>query len=114
LSIYNFGSLTNYSVKDSNGSCYQITNLCPIPLEEQGFTAVEFYFNCTFCESSDVNPPRSANTESFVCVICCDCGATGSTITQVSPPHPVWSDGYGTPVTQLNMITLGGINGLNN
>ncbi len=114
LSVYNFGSLTNYSVKGSNGSCYQITNLCPIPLEEQGFTAVEFYFNCTFCESSDVNPPRSANTESFVCVICCDCGATGSTITQVSPPHPVWSDGYGTPVTQLNMITLGGMNGLNN
>jgi len=114
LSIYNFGSLTNYSVKDSNGSCYQITNLCPIPLEEQGFTAVEFYFNCTFCESSDVNPPRSANTESFICVICCDCGATGSTVNQVSPPHPVWSDGYGTPVTQLNMITLGGMNGLNN
>jgi len=113
LSIYNFGSLTNYSVKDSNGSCYQITNLCPIPLEEQGFTAVEFYFNCTFCESFDPNAPRSANTESFVCVICCDCGATGSTVNQVSPPHPVWTDGYGTQVTQLNMITLGGMNGLN-
>jgi hypothetical protein len=113
LSVYNFGSLTNYSVKDSNGSCYQITNLCPIPLEEQGFTAVEFYFNCTFCETTVVNPPRSANTESFVCVICCDCGATGSTVNQVSPPHPVWTDGYGTQVTQLNMITLGGMNGLN-
>jgi len=25
----------------------------------------------------------------------------------------VWTDGYGTPVTQLNMIVIGGINGLN-
>ena len=111
LSVYNFGSLTNYSVKGSNGSCYQITNLCPIPLEEQGFTAVEFYFNCTFC---DVNPPRSANTEVFVCEVCCECGATGTTVNQITPPHPVWTDGYGTPVTQLNMIVLGGPNGLNN
>jgi hypothetical protein len=113
LSIYNFGSLTNYSVKGSNGSCYQITNLCPIPLEGQGFTAVEFYFNCTFCESSDVNPPRSANTEYNECRICCECGATGSTVNVISPPHPVWTDGYGTPVTQLNMVTLGGMKGLN-
>ena len=109
LSVYNFGSLTNYSVKDSNGSCYQITNLCPIPLEEQGFTAVEFYFNCTFCESSVVNSPRSANTENFICIP--DCEFTGSTA--VAPPHPVWTDGYGTPVTQLNMVVLGGPNGLN-
>jgi hypothetical protein len=109
LSVYNFGSLTNYSVKDSDGSCYQITNLCPIPLEEQGFTAVEFYFNCTFCEPSVVNSPRSANTETFICIP--DCEFTGSTA--VAPPHPVWTDGYGTEVTQLNMIVLGGPNGLN-
>ena len=109
LSIYNFGSLTNYSVKDSNGSCYQITNLCPIPLEEQGFTAVEFYFNCTFCESFDPNAPRSANTENFICIP--DCEFTESTA--VAPPHPVWTDGYGREVTQLNMVVLGGPNGLN-
>lgn len=109
LSVYNFGSLTNYSVKGSDGSCYQITNLCPIPLEEQGFTAVEFYFNCTFCESLIINPPRSANTENFVCIP--ECGFTGST--SVAPPHPVWTDGYGTSVTQLNMVVLGGPNGLN-
>jgi hypothetical protein len=113
LSIYNFGSLTNYSVKDSNGSCYQITNLCPIPLEEQGFTAVEFYFNCTFCETTIVNPPRSANTETYICNYCCDCGASGETITQIVPPHPIWSDGYGTWVTQMNMVLIGSGNGLN-
>ena len=65
-------------------------------------------FTSCLCET-----PRSANTESTVCVICCDCGATGSTINQVNPPHPVWTDGYGIQVTQLNMITLGGMNGLN-
>jgi hypothetical protein len=68
------------------------------------------FLNCD-CQQE---PPRSANTETLVCAICCDCGATGSTVTQVSPPHPVWTDGYGTQVTQLNMITLGGPNGLNN
>jgi hypothetical protein len=116
LQILNYGSLQNYSVSDQNGNCYTISNVCPIPLNSNEFTPVGFYFNCSICSENnpDVNPPRSANTESFVCVICCDCGATGSTVNQVSPPHPVWTDGYGTQVTQLNMITLGGINGLNN
>jgi hypothetical protein len=115
LSIYSFNrfALPNYSVSDKFGNCYQISNLCPIPLEEQGFTPVEFYFNCIIC--SEDNPgvvPRSANTESTICEICCECGATGSTINIITPPHPVWTDGYGTPVTQLNMIVIGG-NGLN-
>ena len=51
----------------------------------------------------------SANTETFICVT--DCEFTGSTA--VSPPHPVWTDGYGTPVTQLNMVLIGSGNGLN-
>ena len=54
-----------------------------------------------------------AGTEYTECVICCDCGSTGSTVTQVSPPHPIWTDGYGTQVTQLNMVSLGGMFGLN-
>jgi hypothetical protein len=58
------------------------------------------------CDCEDL--PRSANTEVFICIP--DCEFTGSTA--VAPPHPVWTDGYGTPVTQLNMITIGG-NGLN-
>jgi len=106
LSIYNFGSLTNYSVTGENGQCYQITNICPIPLTAEGFTPVEFNFNCFFCES--FIPPRSANTETHICIP--DCDFTGSTA--VTPPHPVWTDGYGIAVTQLNMVTIGG-NGLN-
>ena len=61
------------------------------------------------CEECGEEPPRSANTENFICIP--DCEFTGSTA--VTPPHPVWTDGYGTEVTQLNMIVLGGPNGLN-
>jgi hypothetical protein len=114
LQIKNFGSLQNYSVSDQNGNCYTISNVCPIPLNSNEFTPVGFYFNCTICDQNTPEPARSAGTEVFICEICCDCGATGSTITQVTPPHPVWTDGYGTAVTQLNMIVLGGPNGLNN
>ena len=110
LQIYNFGSLTNYSVSDQQGNCFSITNVCPIPLTEEGFTPVAFYLNCFICnEENPDNAPRSANTETFICIP--DCEFTGSTA--VSPPHPVWTDGYGTPVTQLNMVVLGGPNGLN-
>jgi hypothetical protein len=70
------------------------------------------FVNCEVCEF--LTTPRSGGTEYIECVICCDCGASGSTVTQVSPPHPVWTDGYGVPVTQLNMVTLGGMFGLNN
>jgi hypothetical protein len=42
------------------------------------------------------------------------CTPEGNTVVSVNPPHPEWTDGYGTQVTQLNMITLGGQNGLNN
>ena len=64
------------------------------------------------CEDCGEEPPRSANTETFLCQEICTSG--GTTTISVTPPHPVWTDGYGTEVTQLNMITLGGINGLNN
>lgn len=55
--------------------------------------------------------PRSANTEVIICQEICDLSG-GTTTTQITPPHPVWTDGYGTPVTQLNMVVIGG-NGLN-
>ena len=67
----------------------------------------------SLCENCGEEPPRSAGTEYEVCEICCDCGSPGSTINLITPPHPVYTDGYGTPVTQLNMVTLGGPNGLN-
>jgi hypothetical protein len=81
-----------------------------LPDENNYFPEAGPFVSCSDCES-DI--PRSANTEATVCVICCDCGATGSTINQITPPNPVWTDGFGTDVTQLNMIVLGGPRGLN-
>lgn len=50
----------------------------------------------------------SANTETKICVVDCDGNST-----LITPPHPVWSDLTGGTVVQLNMVTLGGPDGLN-
>jgi len=99
---------------------YEVTNpsntFCATYLSASTGTGVttyepesEIYQTCSNCES---DPPRSANTEVFMCEVCCPC-TSGGTITSVVPPHPVWTDGQGTAVTQLNMVVLGGENGLN-
>lgn len=49
----------------------------------------------------------SANTENTICVT--DCSGNTKTII---PPHPVFSDVTGGTVTQLNLVQLGGQNGL--
>jgi hypothetical protein len=54
----------------------------------------------------------SAGTESTACNICWD--GSGYTATIVSVPHPTWTNGQGQAVAQLDAITLGGPNGLNN
>lgn len=113
--IFGLNSLPNPSVCDAQGNCYVVVNSCPIDNVYEEFTPTNFYFDCTLCRVDNPNfQARSAGTEYFECVICCDCGATGGTVTQVAPPHPVWSDGYGTPVTQMGSVTLGGMFGLNN
>jgi hypothetical protein len=111
------GSVPFPVVSDNNFNCYYVVNSCPITVQEgaEVFTPNDYYYNCPQCALDNINPnpARSANTETLVCVTCCPCdGSSGSTFS-VIPPHPVWTDGYGTSVTQLNMITLGGINGLN-
>ncbi len=103
--------IPNYVINDPSG-CYNITNFCPIPLSATTeFTPVQFFAYCSLCSPAD--PSRSANTETYICNYCCDCGASGETITQIVPPHPIWSDGYGTWVTQMNMVLIGSGNGLN-
>ena len=83
-------------------------------LSESGVTNYHYSSGpFSLCENCGEEPPRSAGTEYEVCEICCDCGSTGSTINLITPPHPVYTDGYGTPVTQLNMVVIGGPNGLN-
>ena len=81
-------------------------------LSESGETYYSFVSGpSSGCEDCGEEPPRSANTESTICLEVC--GPDGNTVIVVNPPHPVWTDGYGREVTQLNMVVLGGPNGLN-
>jgi hypothetical protein len=73
------------------------------------YSAITQYDNCNECI---IDIPRSANTAYDICEVCSD--GTVITVYNLTPPHPIYTDGYGTPVTQLNMVTLGGPNGLNN
>jgi len=91
----------------SGVDCYQLLDFCVIPNDSQTIIPYYIFNNCTSCLA-----PRSANTQTYDCVICCSCDGVGST-TSVTPPNPVWTDGYGKAVVQMNMVVLGGINGLN-
>lgn len=91
------------------GKCYTILNRCPLPGDYPTITPYAFYLNCETCIFDNTRQPRVAGNEITVCVELCD-----QSVVSVTPPHPVWTDGYGTQVTQLDMITLGGPNGLNN
>lgn len=56
----------------------------------------------------------SANTETVICYTCNSDLNNGVAQYYTSPvPHPVYSDLTGGTVVQLNMVTLGGPNGLN-
>ena len=104
-------SIPNGVISDSNGVCYQVVNACPIDNNNPPFEISNFYYNQSFCRVSNQGGLRSrtSGVEVDICQLLCD-----QSVQLVTPPHPEWTDGYGTQVTQLNMITLGGPNGLNN
>jgi len=105
------GTLPNYTIRDINQNCYTVTSACPLPASEStgNLSIVYFFYSCIYCPDQIIT---SANTESDICQqICTD---TGSTVVSVDAPHPIYTDGYNNPIMQLNMIVLGGINGLNN
>jgi hypothetical protein len=107
--VYNL-SLNTYTLNQYD-KCSTILNTCPLPGDYPTITPYAFYLNCETCTFDNTRFPRNAGPETLLCVEIC--GPSGTTVTQVSPPHPVWTDAYGTAVTQLNMITLGGPDGLN-
>lgn len=77
-------------------------------IELTGITNTATFSTCLECL-----PPLSSGTEVSICQVCTD--SSGNTIaTEIIPPHPTWTDGSGRSVIQLNMIELGGQNGLNN
>ncbi len=86
--------------------------ICGTVVEESpgvaNFTAATNYDSCGPCLEAYLDY-FSANTEYTLCMRDCD----GNPITLYFP-HPVWSGQYGSVVTQLNSVQLGGTNGLYN
>jgi hypothetical protein len=74
------------------------------------YVATTQYSGCGECLNSTLEF-ITAGTPYEACVICCPCG-TGSTVTSVSTPHPVWTGLNGQVVVQANAVELGGMNGL--
>ena len=68
-----------------------------------------------FGDPEQAEAPLSANTETVICYTCFsdvnNCTAFYYTNTV---PHPVYTNEFGKAVLQLDMVTLGGVNGLNN
>jgi hypothetical protein len=58
----------------------------------------------------DALAPLSAGTETKICVVS-NCDSTMTTLLDV--PHPTWTTEYGKAIVELNMVALGGMNGLN-
>ena len=98
-------------VTQNYGQCYILLNNCPLEPNYTTITPVSTYYNCIQCAFDNTRFPRSGGTETFLCLEICT--PSGTTVTSVSVPHPVWTDGYGTAVTQLGMVVIGGPDGLN-
>jgi hypothetical protein len=100
-----------YRIDNPNG-CYTFGGLT-IQEGDNTFTSVSVFYDTEYigCEVCGLYIPYTAGSESLICQQICTTG--GTTVVSVTPPHPVWTDGYGTNVTQNNMITLGGPDGLN-
>jgi len=62
------------------------------------------YFN----DPEQAEAPLSANTEYTMCIELCD-----GTYESQNTPHPTYTNEFGKAVVQLNMVALGGTNGLN-
>ena len=107
-------NLGNYS------GCYEIIEILQYSEDNYNDLVVDLGFiqqiiNSNFSLTNGCNECLngfSAGTESTACNICWD--GSGYTATIVSVPHPTWTNGQGQAVTQLDAITLGGPNGLNN
>jgi hypothetical protein len=117
-SVFNM-TITNVSGRTSGtfSGCFYITEILQYSTNNYNnlildlFTIDELLFsNYSTCE--ECLNGFSAGTEYTSCTICCPCG-TGTTVSTVSTPHPVWSNFQGQPIILLDAVQLGGMNGLN-
>ena len=109
---------------DTYTKCFQVRDIEQVSeqtfiddLENSVFTINQIIFS-NFNSSAEGGCAQclygfSAGTESTICEICCPC-TTGETVNSISVPHPTYSNGQNQPIIQLDAITIGGFNGLNN
>jgi hypothetical protein len=59
--------------------------------------------------------PLSAGTfVSYICVVCQLPDGSWEAVQAQDTPHPVYTNGLGKDIVQTQMVTIGGIDGLNN
>ena len=98
------GQIVSFFNEEGSGSCGTVVEGTPsTPVYSLG-SLYEFCNDCLNATPYQVNPP-----EYTLCVKDCD-----GNLVELTLPHPVWTNNYGAAVTQLNAVTLGGVNGLNN
>ena len=97
-----------FSLDGSAPRCYIATGNVDLGFDIPS-QSINVFTSCINCYK---NQTVTAGTEYTVCVICCPCDS-GSTVTSVAVPHPVWTSTDGKAVVQSNMVVLGGPNGLN-
>jgi hypothetical protein len=81
-------------------------------IDSIGVRATDPVIKNTYTTCLDCLPPLSAGTIVEICQVCTDNSGT-TTSTFIDAPHPTWTNGNGRSVVQLNMVALGGMNGLN-
>lgn len=111
LEIPTIGLIYFMDTGEFSGECLEFISFIIERNGETILTNPEILSTYTTC--LDCLPPLSSGTETDICQICVD-SSGNTTATFVNAPHPTWTDAYGRSVIQLNMIELGGQNGLNN
>lgn len=101
LPLPSLGSVWQVEDELNNLFCAVVNGNEPGPTPS--YTAVQEFDTCEECS------PQSVNVEYTLCVKDCD-----GNLVELIFPHPTWTDNYGNAVVQLNAVTLGGQNGLNN
>ena len=103
--VSNSGLLTGKTYQDYDLTCITIQYSSSTSNNVDKTFLYGPFDSCSGCTS-----PISAGTEVQICVVS-SCDPSGTTFINVS--HPTWTNQYGKAIVELNMVALGGMNGLN-
>jgi hypothetical protein len=103
--VSNTGLFTGKTYQDGNLNCFTISYSASSSNDITKQFIYGPYDSCSGCTA-----PLSAGTTLQICVVS-NCDSTTTALLDV--PHPTWTNEYGKAVVELNMVALGGMNGLN-